>query len=123
MIPRTSRSVATIIGKMLANYHVKPQLNFLFLTIPTMLGAATYDLFSNTDILTSGNLVNISVGFIATFITALIVVKALVKFVQNHTLKDFAWYRVLLSIFLFILKLLSAILVNFFGLNGRKLIC
>lgn len=104
MIPGTSRSGATIIGGMLSGLSRKAATEFsFFLAMPTMLGAATYDLFRNANVLTSDNLVNISVGFIAAFIAALLVVKALVKFVEKHTLRVFAWYRVLLGIFLFIL--------------------
>jgi undecaprenyl-diphosphatase len=46
---------------------------------------------------------NISVGFVTAFIAALLVVKAMVKFVEKHTLKVFAWYRLVLgSIILFV---------------------
>jgi undecaprenyl-diphosphatase len=93
MIPGTSRSGATIIGGMLAGLSRKAATEFsFFLAIPTMLGAATYDLFRNVDVLTSENLLNISIGFVTAFIAALLVVKAMVKFVEKHTLKVFAWY-------------------------------
>lgn len=48
---------------------------------------------------------NISVGFVAAFIAAILVVKALVKFVEKHTLRVFAWYRVVLGIILLIVFL------------------
>lgn len=61
------------------------------------------DIFRNVDVLTSENLLNISVGFVTAFIAALLVVKAMVKFVEKHTLKVFAWYRLVLdSIILFV---------------------
>ena len=104
MIPGTSRSGATIIGGMLSGLSRKAATEFsFFLAMPTMLGAATYDLFRNADVLTADNLLNISVGFVAAFIAAFFVVKALVKFVEKHTLRVFAWYRIVLgSILLFI---------------------
>lgn len=106
MIPGTSRSGATIIGGMLAGLSRKAATEFsFFLAMPTMLGAATYDLIRNADVLTSDNLVNISVGFVAAFIAALLVVKALVKFVERHTLRVFAWYRVVLGVILLIVFL------------------
>lgn len=70
--------------------------------MPTMLGAASYDLIRNASVLTSDNMMNIIVGFVAAFIAALLVVKALVKFVEKHTLRLFAWYRVILGIILLI---------------------
>lgn len=103
MIPGTSRSGATIIGGMLSGLSRKAATEFsFFLAMPTMLGAATYDLIRNADVLTSDNLLNISVGFVGAFVAALIVVKALVKFVEKHTLRVFAWYRLVLGTIIFI---------------------
>ena len=45
-------------------------------------------------------MLNIGVGFVAAFISALLVVSALVKFVERHTLRVFAWYRIVLGIIL-----------------------
>ncbi|MDT0198689.1 MULTISPECIES: undecaprenyl-diphosphate phosphatase [Acinetobacter] len=104
MIPGTSRSGATIIGGMLSGLSRKAATEFsFFLAMPTMLGAATYDLMRNASILTSENILNIVIGFIAAFIAALVVVKALVKFVEKHSLRVFAWYRVALGIILLII--------------------
>ena len=104
MIPGTSRSGATIIGGMLSGLSRKAATEFsFFLAMPTMLGAATYDLFRNANVLTSDNLVNISVGFMAAFVAALLVIKALVKFVEKHSLRVFAWYRKVLEILILII--------------------
>ena len=104
MIPGTSRSGATIIGGMLSGLSRKAATEFsFFLAMPTMLGAATYDLFRNANVLTSDNLVNISVGFMAAFVAALLVIKALVKFVEKHSLRVFAWYRIVLGILILII--------------------
>jgi undecaprenyl-diphosphatase len=99
MIPGTSRSGATIVGGMFAGLSRKAATEFsFFLAMPTMLGAATFDLIRNADVLTQDNLLNISLGFVTAFISALFVVKALVRFVEKHTLKVFAWYRIILGI-------------------------
>lgn len=98
MIPGTSRSGATIIGGMLSGLSRKAATEFsFFLAMPTMLGAATYDLMRNASILTSDNMLNIGLGFVAAFISALFVVRALVRFVEKHTLRVFAWYRIALG--------------------------
>jgi undecaprenyl-diphosphatase len=103
MIPGTSRSGATIVGGMFAGLSRKAATEFsFFLAMPTMLGAATFDLYRNADILTQDNLLNISVGFVAAFISALFVVRALVRFVEKHTLRVFGWYRIILGILLLI---------------------
>lgn len=106
MIPGTSRSGATIIGGMLSGLSRKAATEFsFFLAMPTMLGAATYDLIRNASVLSSDNMINIAAGFAAAFIAALLVVKALVKFVEKHTLRVFAWYRVILGVILLIVFL------------------
>lgn len=103
MIPGTSRSGATIVGGMFAGLSRKAATEFsFFLAMPTMLGAATFDLIKNADVLTSDNMVNIGVGFVAAFIAALLVVKALVIFVERHTLRVFAWYRIVLGVIILI---------------------
>jgi undecaprenyl-diphosphatase len=103
MIPGTSRSGATIVGGMFAGLSRKAATEFsFFLAMPTMLGAATFDLIKNADVLTADNMINIGVGFVAAFIAALFVVKALVLFVERHTLRVFAWYRIALGVIILI---------------------
>ena len=103
MIPGTSRSGATIVGGMFAGLSRKAATEFsFFLAMPTMLGAATYDLIRNADVLTQDNLLNISLGFVTAFIAALLVVQALVRFVEKHTLRVFAWYRIILGVIIMI---------------------
>jgi undecaprenyl-diphosphatase len=36
----------------------------------------------------------IAIGFVAAFISALIVVRAVLRFVSRHTYRPFAWYRI-----------------------------
>ena len=101
LFPGTSRSGATIVGGMFAGLSRKAATEFsFFLAMPTMLGAATFDLIRNADVLTQDNMLNIGVGFVAAFISALLVVSALVKFVERHTLRVFAWYRIVLGVIL-----------------------
>ncbi|WP_445116361.1 undecaprenyl-diphosphate phosphatase [Acinetobacter sp. WZC-1] len=103
MIPGTSRSGATIIGGMFAGLSRKAATEFsFFLAMPTMLGAATFDLIRNAGSLTESNLLNIAMGFIAAFIAALFVVRALVIFVEKHTLKVFAWYRIIFGVIILV---------------------
>ncbi|EWM49452.1 bacitracin resistance BacA family protein [Bordetella holmesii 35009] len=99
MIPGTSRSGATIIGGMIAGIQRKTATEFsFFLAMPTMLGAAVYDMYRNMDVLTSHDLSGIAVGFVAAFLSALVVVRAVLRFVANHTYRGFAWYRIALGI-------------------------
>jgi len=95
MIPGTSRSGATIIGGMIAGIQRKTATEFsFFLAMPTMLGAAVFDMYKNFGVLTQHDLSGIAVGFIAAFLSAMVVVRAVLRFVANHTYRVFAWYRI-----------------------------
>ncbi|CAM4259543.1 undecaprenyl-diphosphate phosphatase [Bordetella muralis] len=99
MIPGVSRSGATIIGGMIAGIQRKTATEFsFFLAMPTMLGAAVYDMYRNIGLLSSHDLSAIAVGFVAAFLSALVVVRAVLRFVANHTYRVFAWYRIALGI-------------------------
>ncbi len=99
MVPGTSRSGATIIAGMLAGIQRKTATEFsFFLAIPTMLGAASYDMYKHADILTQQDLLAIGVGFMSAFLFALLVVRAILVFVSKHTYRAFAWYRIALGL-------------------------
>lgn len=98
MIPGVSRSGATIIGALLMGVERKAAAEFsFFVAIPTMLGAATYDLYKNREVLEVGNVGLIAVGFLVAFLSALLVVRWLVNFVGRHGFAPFAWYRIVLG--------------------------
>ena len=98
MIPGTSRSGATIIGAMLAGVQRKTATEFsFFLAMPTMLAATLYDLYKHGGLLTSDQTLGIVVGFAAAFFSALVLVKAVLKWVARHTYRPFAWYRIALA--------------------------
>lgn len=98
MIPGTSRSGATIIGGMLCGLSRTAATEFsFFLAMPTMLGAASYDLLRHHHLLSADDAITIGVGFAAAFVSALLVVRALVRFVAQHSLRVFAWYRIALG--------------------------
>ena len=106
MIPGVSRAFATIFGGMVVGMSRKKATEFsFFLAIPTMLGATVLDLIkTDISIWTNSNLVTLFLGFLASFATAYVVVKWLIKFVQTHNFIRFGWYRIILAL-LFILFL------------------
>jgi undecaprenyl-diphosphatase len=95
MVPGTSRSGATIISGMLAGIQRKTATEFsFFLAMPTMLAATVYDTYRNSAVLTQTETTAIVIGFIAAFLSALVIVKAVLRFVSRHTYRPFAWYRI-----------------------------
>ena len=85
MIPGVSRSAASIIGGLQQGFTRKLAAEFsFFLAIPTMFAATLYDLYKNRHDLTMDGAAIIAVGFIAAFITALLVVKIAIRFISKH---------------------------------------
>lgn len=95
LIPGTSRSGATIIGGLLFGLSRKAATEFsFFLAIPIMFAATFYDVYKNRDILEFDDLSMFAVGFIAAFFSALVAVRALIRFISNHDFTYFAYYRI-----------------------------
>ena len=98
MIPGVSRSGASIVAAMLLGADKRSAAEFsFFLAIPTMVGAFAYDFYKNRADFTSDNLSVIAVGFVVSFITAMIVVRAFLNFVTRRGFTFFAWWRVIVG--------------------------
>lgn len=95
LIPGTSRSGATIIGGMLFGLDRRAATEFsFFLAVPTMFAATLYDVYKNYALFTRSDLPVFVVGFIAAFISALLAVRGLIRYVSGHSFNAFAWYRI-----------------------------
>ncbi len=95
LLPGVSRSGATILGGELLGVERKAATEFTFyLAVPTMLGAAVYELYKKWDLLSAADEKIIAVGFVVSFVVALGVVKTLIGFVGRYGLKPFGWYRI-----------------------------
>jgi undecaprenyl-diphosphatase len=62
--------------------------------MPTMLGAVTYDLYKNRDVLDLSAIGDIAVGFALAFISGILVVKWLLGFVSRNGYAPFGWWRI-----------------------------
>ena len=95
LIPGTSRSGATIIGGMLFGMSRTAATEFsFFLAMPTLCGAAAYDVYKHRDMLSIADLPMFSVGFMAAFFSAWLCIRWLLRYVSTHTFTGFAWYRI-----------------------------
>jgi undecaprenyl-diphosphatase len=95
LVPGTSRSGATIIGGMLFGLSRKAATEFsFFLAVPTLVAAGGYDLWKNRALFSADDIGMFSVGFIAAFISAFVVIRWLIRYVATHDFKPFAWYRI-----------------------------
>jgi undecaprenyl-diphosphatase len=96
LIPGTSRSGATIIGGLLFGLSRKAATEFsFFLAIPTLVMASAYDLYKHRELLSLENdALFFAVGLVAAFLSALLAVKALLRYISHHNFIIFAWYRI-----------------------------
>ncbi|TGN60102.1 undecaprenyl-diphosphate phosphatase [Paracoccus liaowanqingii] len=95
MIPGVSRSGATIVGALLLGSDKRSAAEFsFFLAMPTMLGAFTYDLWQNRDILDAAAWGDIAVGFVTALLAGILVVRWLLGYVSQHGYALFAWWRI-----------------------------
>ncbi len=106
IVPGVSRAAATIIGGLSLGIKRKNIVEFSFLlAIPTMLAATGLDLLKSRAVimsLSSNDLLIWLIGFVVSFITAIIGVKFLIKFIQNNNFSAFGWYRIALAAVIFI---------------------
>jgi undecaprenyl-diphosphatase len=106
LIPGTSRSGATIMGGYgLGLSRVAATQFSFFLAIPVMLAATMYDLLKSWSVLVPADAPVFAVGFIVSFLTAVIVVRAFLAYVSGHSFSAFAWYRILVGAALLMMRM------------------
>lgn len=101
LIPGVSRSGATIMGGLLSGMDRVTATAFSFyLSIPVILLAGSYQLINGRDELdtVAGGGLALICGTVAAFITALIAINWLLKYVSKHSFKGFAYYRIIAGI-------------------------
>lgn len=100
LIPGTSRSGATIIGGLLFGLSRKAATEFsFFLAIPTLITASLYDLYKHRELLDLATDAPLfGVGMAAAFISAIIAIKGLLRYISRHDFIIFAWYRIVFGI-------------------------
>jgi undecaprenyl-diphosphatase len=95
LIPGTSRSGATIIGAMVLGFSRKCATEFSFyLGIPTLMGAGAYSVWKERAALHAADLPLFAVGLALSFVSALLCIRWLIRYVSTHDFKAFAWYRI-----------------------------
>jgi undecaprenyl-diphosphatase len=98
LIPGTSRSGATIMGGMVFGLSRQAATEFsFFLSVPIMFAATGYQVVKYRDVLAAGDLAPFAVGFVVSFLSALLAVRGLIRYVARHDFNAFAWYRIALG--------------------------
>lgn len=99
LFPGVSRSAATILGGVASGLSRVAATEFsFFLAIPIMLGASALKLAKESDALSSADAPFFAVGCTVAFVSALVVIRFLIRFVAGHTFRAFAWYRIVFGL-------------------------
>ncbi|HET9482116.1 MAG TPA: undecaprenyl-diphosphate phosphatase, partial [Candidatus Polarisedimenticolia bacterium] len=56
-----------------------------------------WDLWKSWGVLTPDDLLQISVGFVTAFFSALVAVRGFIRYVSRHDFRPFGWYRIVLG--------------------------
>ena len=100
LIPGVSRSGSTIIAGRLAGFNPAKAAEYSFLaSLPIMIGVTLKIFLTDTDYL-AANLTGLVIGNVAAFISGLVAVGFLMKFLSRHGLAAFGWYRIGLALVL-----------------------
>lgn len=99
VIPGVSRAGATIIGGLMLGLRREVIVEFSFLlAVPTMLAAMGYDLLKNAPLFSLDQFHFLVVGFISSFVVALLSIKFLLHFIKTHTFIPFGIYRIVFAL-------------------------
>lgn len=106
IIPGVSRSGASIIGGLLVGVSRVAIVEFSFLlAVPTIAAATGYDLLKNSYSFTMDEFWLLAIGFVTSFMVAMVVIRVFLDFIRRYTFIPFGIYRILLALAFFVLVL------------------
>ena len=111
IIPGMSRSASTIIGGWVAGLSTVAAAEFsFFLAIPVMVGMSLLKLvkIGGFATLTGTEITSLAVGFVVSFVVALIVINKFISYLKRKPMKNFAIYRMVFAA--------MVLLAGFFGI-------
>lgn len=111
IIPGMSRSASTIIGGWVAGLSTVAAAEFsFFLAIPVMVGMSLLKIIKigGLSILTLNEIISLSVGFIVSFVVALVVIDKFISYLKKKPMKIFAYYRMIFAV--------AVLMAGFFGI-------
>jgi len=99
LIPGTSRSGATIIGGLFFGLSRKAATEFsFFLAIPTLTAATFYEVVKYRSLFHAQDWWLFAVGSVASFVSAFLCVRWLLRYISHHDFSAFAWYRIVFGL-------------------------
>jgi len=108
--PGMSRSASTIMGAWIVGLNSVAAAEFsFFLAIPTMIGATALTLFKAKMALTAIEVLSLIIGFVVSFIVAIIVVDKFINFLKKKRMRVFAVYRIGVGVLLLVLVFMNVL--------------
>jgi undecaprenyl-diphosphatase len=99
LLPGVSRSGATIVAGLLSGLERRVATDFsFFLALPTMYAACFFSLWKARHDLTGELGAAMAIGLITAFLSALLVIRGFLHFVQHNSLRPFGWYRIVVGL-------------------------
>lgn len=99
MIPGVSRAGATIVGGMLYGLSRKDAVELSFLlAVPTMAAAVGLDLLKSAHAFSPVQIGILVIGFVLSWITAFVVIKAFIRYITRSTFTGFGIYRIIAAL-------------------------
>ncbi len=99
VIPGVSRAAASIIGGLFMGVQRTTAVEFSFLlAVPTMIAATGLDLVETKLQFSSQEFLLLGVGFVGSFIVAILAVKFFLQYIKQHNFIAFGIYRIVLAV-------------------------
>lgn len=99
MVPGVSRAAATVIGGRLLGVGKKTIVRFSFLlAIPTMAAATGWDILKSGSTFSGNEWLVLAVGFVVSFLTAVLSIKFLLSYIRRHDFTAFGIYRIAIAL-------------------------
>ncbi|MGB9600321.1 MAG: undecaprenyl-diphosphate phosphatase, partial [Myxococcota bacterium] len=103
LIPGASRSGVTICMALLLGYRRDVSARFSFLlSIPSVLGAGLLEMKEVWGEAANFNITSVVIATIFSFIFGILSIEFLLRYLVNHRVNLFAYYRIALGIFIFL---------------------
>jgi undecaprenyl-diphosphatase len=100
-VPGVSRAAATILGGLLLGWKRKTAVEFSFLlAVPTMAASTALDLWKSSSDFSPEQVQLLLVGFLTSFVVALLAIQFLLRYIRTHTFIPFGIYRLIFAIVL-----------------------
>lgn len=110
VVPGVSRAGAVLVGMMILGYRRDESAKYSFmLSIPTILAASVFDFWEMKDVVLqdNGSILTLTIGTVVAFISAYFGITWLIRYLQQHSLVIFGWYRIVLGIILLLVLSMS----------------